>query len=178
MTSVDPQYHRKLETRLSAFDGRATTILGEMEAELQQDRSYHSSLIDLAGSNDNNVSSRATWLMKSALEKGKSFSPEQVDQILGVLGKITIWDAQLHICQSVQYLSFGRQQAKLMVSWLRKLVDHKRPFLRAWSLDALIRIGLDFPDLVEANELIIAAGNDPAASVRARARKLSKGAGL
>ena len=43
------------------------------------------------------------------------------------------------------------------------------PMLRAWALDAYVRLGGS-----DSDALIAAAANDPAASVRARARNLVK----
>ena len=59
-----------LRDALTAFDGKATTILGEAEARFARQPGYLQALIDLAGDGDARVSSGATWLIKARLDAG------------------------------------------------------------------------------------------------------------
>ncbi len=169
MTDIRDQ----LRTRLADYDGRAVTLLGETEAALGGKAGYLDALIALAGDDEAHVSSGATWLLKSALENGCEFSAVQVAALCESLANIAIWDAQLHVCQSIQYLFISEECAKQLADWLEPLLSHDRPFLRAWSLDALYRVSQQHRGHAAAFASALAvAEQDGAASVRARARKL------
>ncbi len=168
-----------LRDALTAFDGRATTILGEAEARFAEAPGYLEALIALAGEGDARVSGGATWLIKARLEAGGRLGPGETSALLTKLALITAWDAQLHLCQIARYLTFGAGDAERFSSWLEGLLTHKRPFLRAWSLDALCRVALQHEGYrARALEALEAGAQDPAASVKARVRRLRKETGL
>lgn len=172
--SAEEELLAKLRSRLAEFDGKAISILGETEAGFGGAENYHACLIELATDAEGHMSGGATWLIKSALENRVELSAELIDNLLARLDKITAWDAQLHICQLVQYLDISEPQARALIPWATPLLDHDRPFLRAWSLDALYRVGQKYPAVVRINPLIERGLADKAASVRARARNLQK----
>lgn len=162
-----------LKTRLLAFDGRGLSVLGEIEAACMHEDGYCDFLIELCGDPEGAVSSGATWLIKARMERGEALSRAQTNTLVLRLPSIQDWAAQLHICQSVGGLTVGPAEAAKFVSWLTPLLAHKRPFLRAWSLDALCQIARDNADCAEeARTALTAAADDTAASVRARARNI------
>ncbi|MEO0440968.1 MAG: hypothetical protein AAF067_08845 [Pseudomonadota bacterium] len=164
----------KLLDLLRTYDGRAISILGEIEAEFGAGDDYLDKLITFAAHEQVEVSDGATWLIKSALENGARFSAGQTAALCQTVSDTTTWQAQLHVCQSVQYLDLSQTDAAVMAEWLKPLLTHDRPFLRAWSLDALCRIGVVHEEYAEAaREALATADEDNAASVRARARKLA-----
>ena len=163
----------RLRTRLSAFDGRAMTVLGEIAADFGGADDYPDLLITLAGDASGPVSSGATWLIKSRLEKGARLTDVQTAALCARMDSIEDWSAQLHVCQSVQYLEIGSGEAAGLVRWLKPLLTHKRPFLRAWALDALCHVARRHSGFVcLARDALSNGHDDPAASVRARARNI------
>ena len=169
----------ELRDHISAFDGRATTILGEAEARYRGRPDYLESLVALAGDETEAVSSGATWLIKAYLEAGGVLGRRETSLLMANLKSITAWDAQLHLCQIAQYLTFSAKDANRFATWLESLLTHKRPFLRAWSVDALCRIALQHERYREkAQDALEAASKDEAASVAARIRKLRSETGL
>ena len=162
-----------LRDALTAFDGKATTILGEAEARFAEGPGYLEALIALAGDGDERVSGGATWLIKARLEAGGRLGRGETAALLDKLAMITAWDAQLHLCQIARHLTFSAADAEPFSSWLEGLLAHKRPFLRAWSLDALCRVALQHGRYrARALQALDAATQDPAASVKARARRI------
>lgn len=160
---------------LSEFDGRATTILTQIETKYGQDTGYVNSLIELMGDEDTPQSEGATWLLKAWLDKRKTFSESQTTQFLKTLPCVSSWQAQLHVCQSVRHLSVDQSDVLPTVDWLRALLHHKRPFLRAWSLDAIVAVASSHKTYADfAMNALKEAVQDDAASVRARARSLLK----
>ena len=162
-----------LKSRLLGFDGRALTVLGEIEADCAGEDGYLDLLLSLGGEPEGAVSNGATWLLKSWLEKGNELSPDEVAALCSQISSLDDWMAQLHICQSIGHMTIGAGDAASLVSWLTPLLTHERPFLRAWALDALCCVAVDHSEYLEAARAAHqAAAGDAAASVRARSRNI------
>ncbi|MFK8033272.1 MAG: hypothetical protein AB8B94_03930 [Hyphomicrobiales bacterium] len=130
----------ELHALLSKFDGRTTTSLTDIEVAHGHEDGYVNSLIFLIGNGETNQSDGATWLIKAWLEQNKPFSKAQSDQLIERLPLIDCWQSQLHICQSIKNLTISASEASHVCEWLHGLLRHEKPFLRAWSLNALIVI--------------------------------------
>jgi len=162
---------------LQAYDGKSTAILGETQARHGSGSSYAADLVDLAASaeapDSANVSDGATWLLKAHLESGGMLSAATTRRLFETLDQITAWQAQLHFCQMMAHLNIPAYQAAAVAAWLSPLLQHKRPFLRAWSMNALQHVAAQYPAFAaNAAAALTAAEGDSAASVRARARKV------
>ena len=173
-----------LRTALSAFDGKATAPLVDAEAIFQGRAGYVDALIGLIGDHRPFVGSGATWLLKRFLERGGALSDDQTAALMAALpqrleqpgdgGQGAHWSTALHLLQSARYLSLTMAQAGAFKAWLTPLLVHKRPFVRAFALDALASIARLHGALSCDFEAALAlALDDPAASVRARARALA-----
>lgn len=103
-----------------------------------------------------------------------ALSPADLDALTYSLGLVTGWPGQLHLCQIAGALPLTPDQRTRWVDWAEPLLQHDRPFVRAWALDCVCRLSADAG--VVARRLS-AAARDPAAAVRARARKLAKAYG-
>ncbi|MEO1731094.1 MAG: hypothetical protein AAFR64_10170 [Pseudomonadota bacterium] len=167
-----------LRAVLQAFDGRATTLLGEAEAAFGEEPAYPDTLIALVGDRQPMVGSGATWLLKSYFERGGALSTEQTQALIKALPKAeeTHWSTQLHLCQSIRFLDFTANLSTALEAWLTPLLTHKRPFVRAWSLDALAHLAKGQGQYRTNFEVALKrASEDEAASVRARARQILDG---
>jgi hypothetical protein len=165
---------RTLSTLLSEYDGKATTYLGEAEAQCSQQEGYLDALIELLAMREGHVANGASWLIRSALEQELELAEGQVRALIAQLSSIEDWAAQLHICQLVRHLTIPASDAGTLAGWLSKLLEHKRPFLRAWSLDALGALATQHAEYSAIfNTALKVAHEDDAASVRARTRQLS-----
>ena len=170
----------KLETTISdlrrellAFDGRNLAALREIAARHEGSPEYVDGLVALADGSDSRVSDGATWLVKAYLETGRELTKLQCRMLISKLKTVENWAAQLHLCQVVRYLSPNAQEADEIVRWLLPLLAHDRPFLRAWSLDALCHVSAFYSAYANrSEEALHSAAQDAAASVRARAKNL------
>lgn len=108
---------------------------------------------------DAKIARAASWVLKAAYDAGVDI-PFPAD----VLTADPHWETALHLLQSVQHAPVDLPP-EMVVHYL----NHDKPMLRAWALDAYVRLGGP-----EAESLLVQAANDPAASVRARARNLVK----
>ncbi|WDI30661.1 hypothetical protein PUV54_11915 [Hyphococcus flavus] len=165
----------ELTTALEAFDGKAVTLLSETAAVHSARRGYINALMLLARHQNENVSSGATWLVKDHLDNGGRLTKAQTEKFAVVCSLANGWQAALHLCQSIAMLSFTLDDAEKTAAFVKPLLTHKRPFLRAWSLDALCALADQHNKFnAQAEKALNAASQDPSASVKARARNIAK----
>ena len=162
-----------LRRDLLAFDGRDLTALGEIAARHEGHLGYVDGLAALANVGDGHVSHGATWLLKAYLEAGGDVTQSHCRMLISKLDTVRNWASQLHLCQVIRYLRPNAQEAENIVRRLSPRLSRDRPFLGAWSLDALCHIAADHTAYADrAENALSSATRDPAASVRARAKNL------
>ena len=158
---------------LRAFDGKATSILSEARARFGGNADFLNQLAALIASPEGSVSDGATWLIKNCAESDVVPGPLEIAAIVARLDDVPTWQAALHLCQTAEFLAFTPDQARRFAEWAARFLDHERPFLRAWSMNALQHAARHTPDLAPLAETALAlAEDDRSASVRARARKI------
>lgn len=149
------------------------TVLSEAQAAFACEAAYPQWLAELAGDVDWRVSSGSTWLLLDHLKQGNGLSAAPIQKLVGSLDDLSHWSAKLHVCQSIRHLHLDAVQASRFADWLETMLEHKRPFIRAWALDGMVSLGTRFDSLSgRAAAALDAADKDEAASVRARARNL------
>ncbi len=164
----------QLRSRLQAFDGRAISLLSETAADLGTGPHVIDLLIMLTSDPEPNISMGATWLLKAHLDQKNSFTRAQTAALIAVAPDFQPWQAQLHICQMIARMDVAPDEAAPLADWLTKLLTHQRPFLRAWSMDALCSLAAIHPGLAARARAAHKAGTqDPAGSVRSRARNIN-----
>ncbi len=167
--------HSKLEALLLENDGSNVSCLSEARAACRSDPAFHDTLAALSFDARPKIAEAATWILKAETEDGLTIASSCVELIADALDAIPSWQAQLHICQAIEGFECTAQHAEKFTSWAEGLADHPRPFLRAWSLSARVFLAQQFPELRKASRLALrGAAQDPAASVRARARQLTQ----
>lgn len=139
------------------WDGKTVADLRRVADQLVP--ADHPALLTACRSNDPLAARAASWVLKAAYEDGA-----QIAFPADVLAGNPHWEIALHLLQSIQHCVVD-----LPPEIVRPYLTHQKPIIRAWALDAVVRLGA--PD---ADELRRAAADDPAASVRARARNLQK----
>lgn len=164
-----------LRAKLGDYDGKAISILSEADAQFRDQPSYFDSLISLCADEDPLIAQGASWIIKNRLDEGLPLTPKESESYIINLSAHQDWQTQLHLCQSIKHLTIPAKIAEHLLRILIVLRHHKRPFVRAWSLDALVHLSKQHPtytDRVQAE--FRQAQDDPAASVKARARNLQK----
>lgn len=160
---------------LCEFDGKAVSILSEAQAQFGASESFLPELVDLASCQTEHIGDGATWLIKNCLENGERLTPDATAVLFANLNEVTRWQAQLHLCQSFAYLEVPAPAAANAADWLDGVLQHKRPFLRAWSMDAYQHLAIQHPRFAaRADAALAEAERDQAASVKARARHARK----
>ncbi|MEM9787055.1 MAG: HEAT repeat domain-containing protein [Pseudomonadota bacterium] len=139
------------------WDGKTTAQLVAVTDSLSpQD---YPGLLTACRSHDAVTARAASWVLKAAYERGADI-PFPAD----LLAKDVHWEVVLHLLQSVQHVVVD-----LPTELIAPYLTHAKPMVRAWALDAYVRLGA--PDGSDVLERMAA---DKAASVRARARNLQK----
>ncbi len=162
-----------LRAAIDGYDGRSQSILSEAAARFGTAADYLDALVALAADQDGRVSDGATWMLKAALEDRRKLAAGQVMALVDRLDGLATWQARLHVCQIIGYLDIPIECAARLRDWLAPVLAHDRPFLRAWALDALCRLP-DAENHGQREALLDRMAEDPAASVRARVRRLRK----
>ena len=162
-----------LYQQLAAFDGKQTGPLVEVMARHGEDADYLDVLIDAMGKEDSALNVPASWLVLEHLKAGGAITSDQTQLLFATLNLQREWPFLLHVCQSVQHLSVARKSADAVWPLLVRLSEHDRPFVRAWSLDALFRIAIQHGDpfAASATGLIGKGCDDDKASVRKVAQR-------
>ena len=156
---------------LCDWDGKSVDFINEVRSRFENQHNYIDDLLLLCQHSETEVA--ASWLLKAAFEDGLEFEPEQSDRLIATGIGFVHWEAQLHLCQSLRYLSITDESAESLRDWLSEMLRHKRPFLRAWSLDGVVHLAKQSVAFEKPARVALAnAELDPAASVRARARNL------
>lgn len=141
----------------AAWDGKATGPLRDVAKRLTADD--YAALLQACRSDDELIARAASWVLKAAYEAGSDILfPADV------LSGDPHWEVALHLLQSVQHAAVDFPP-EIIAPYL----THKKPMIRAWALDAYVRLGA-----TDADDVLRNAHDDPAASVRARARNLRK----
>lgn len=165
----------QIREQLGSYDGRSVSMLSELADQYQGSAPFIDAIISLSADATDTISDGATHMIKIHVDGGGALSAKQTGALVKNCGAVTSWQAQLHICQVIARLTLSASQAAALASWLKPLLSHQRPFLRAWALDALCAIAqVNDGFKKQALDALTAAENDKAASVRARARHISR----
>lgn len=129
----------------------------------------------IAGIADGRAGVPATWMIRAYLQRGVELERNQVAALLRSLARVESDDARLHVCQLVPHLDIPVRNAEQLARFLRHGINGTHRFTRAWAVDALYRLALQHTRYRrEALACLERASRDPAASVRARARRIAR----
>lgn len=140
-----------------AWDGKRVADLRDVAQALQV--SDVPQLLTACHSKDAKIARAASWVLKAAYD-ARAEIPFPAD----LLSADPHWEVALHLLQSIQHCAVDLPPETVL-----PYLDHDKPMLRAWALDAYVRLGG-----ADAAAMLAKASKDPAASVRARARNLAK----
>ncbi|MAK61138.1 MAG: hypothetical protein CMK09_09195 [Ponticaulis sp.] len=163
-----------LRAKLADFDGNAVSYLSETAAGFRDDPDFHLACLHLMADLAPLIQRGASWIWLDHVRTAKTITPAELDQLLPVLDQITDWGAALHLLQAFDHYPGGSTDPAQLARFFDTYLGHKRPFLRAWAVNALCRLAIYHTAFKPAAQAAHAdALKDPAASVRARARKIS-----
>lgn len=164
-----------IAARLLEWDGKHTDLLVKVHGEVSEEDNYPDVLATLCGSENSRLQEAASWLVLHCGKCGVAFGPALSGRIVAAMNADKSWAQALHICQAMKYLDLTEADAISHLPRFQDLASHKRPFLRAWAVDAVVVLGKRHGGevLSAAQTLLANAAKDPAASVRARVRNIA-----
>jgi len=130
-------------------------------------------LLEMAADEDPKLQAVASWLLYRGIEAGLPFGNPDWATWMSHLDGLTQWAAKLHFCQAYHLADIPLAEAARAT--LTRWFETDRPFVRAWAMSALVHDAtLRGGDEDQIESLVSRGLGDPAASVRARARHVSK----
>ena len=162
----------RLQDALSAFDGKAVSVLCEAKVQLREAPGFWDALFDLITDDAPMVQAGATWLVRQSLECGDLALDTAMAALAKRLDGLTHWTSLLHGLQTIDAVDRPLPEGPELARFAQAHIAHERPFVRAWAVNALCVLAIHHPDFrAAADTARTHALNDTAASVRARARK-------
>ena len=164
-----------LSQALADFDGKRTAPLERFAASHSADADLIAELCHFAASDDQNLQTGATWLLKHFGVTAAQLNASQTVMLLSLLTRHTSWLPRLHVLQMMAALTVPAPLALPLMDALADQARGKNAFIRAWSVHGAAAIADQHPAQRDrALDLLASADQDEAASVRARMRRLRK----
>lgn len=161
-----------LSQALFDFDGKSTGPLERFAAAHNADAELVAELCEFAASDDQNLQAAATWLLKRFGVNSAQLSPGQTETLLGLLTQDTGWLSRIHVLQMLDSLIVPTTLAEPLLAALAAQAVGANTFIRAWSVHGAVVLADQHPAYRDrALDLLAAAEQDEAASVRARIRR-------
>ncbi|MEQ9401725.1 MAG: hypothetical protein RJQ04_21340 [Longimicrobiales bacterium] len=162
---------------LAQFDGKDATVLQDIfRANHPPSDEVLDLLVDVVGDEDVNMQTGASWLLRYYARDGFALAADQVGRLAAHLGAMHDGFGRLHLCQAIGELTIPTEHAEAFAEFFRESAESRNTFLRAWAPHGLFHLALQHDRYMdEARTMVEAALADPAASVRARARKTLAG---
>jgi len=171
-----PLERDELRAALARFDGRDTAPLERLLDSQAPTPTHLRTLVGWVDADERSVSSGASWLLRKHLEGGARLTPAATTRLAEHLSAISDSWARLHICQSMALLDVPAEVVDAFAEFLRTGTKSQHTFERAWAYDGFARLARRHAHLAAESSVLLQRGAaDPAASVRARLRRLASG---
>ncbi len=166
-----------LGAELLAFDGKHTDVLERLASSLEPTAGAIGELCDLAATDNPRFQVAATWILKRFLDDGTAFGAAQTEQILDLFGRVSEWEARLHLLQLLPGTTVpkNREDQLLKTLMTEDYLRSDTKFVRAWTYNALAELADRNPALrPEVIDMLATAEQGEAASIKARIRNIRK----
>lgn len=163
-----------LQQALSGFTGTEISILSEARAAHRHAPNFLASVVALIAQPDPMLQRAGGWLLLESARDNTINPHDALDASAPHLAGVEDWQCALTLLQLADLIATPLKQPKDWARFATAHFTHKRPFLRAWAVNALCRLAAHHPEHLDAaSRALTAARSDTAASVRARARNIN-----
>ncbi len=163
----------ELVEHIGQWDGKSAAAIGAVYDQFGDDPAFAATLVDLCALPP--LQKGATWLLKRHLEQGNALDDAQTAQLFAQLGELKHWASQLHVLQSLPYLTIPASQKAAVEAFVRAGLMQRKTFVRAWAYNGLYELAVRYPEYrAEAEEAFVQALQEESASVKARIRRIMK----
>ncbi len=167
-----------VDRALAEYDGVQVRSLRPIVSIIAPPTDVMAHIIARCRDEDPRIQSGASWLIKTFLESGTRLSPSQVQALVATYADTESWDACLHHCQAMRWMDIPQEALPTVGDFLGRCLSVPEAGVRAWACDALFQVTRSDPTLLASTAAVLQdAVDDPAPSVRARAKALLKACG-
>ena len=160
---------------ISAFDGKRVAPLEAFCDEAIFDEPLLRELVEICVHGETRQVTAASWILLQFARQNDKLVPELSKDLCRAFCESQDWEPQLHMLQAFSLFQLETEERELAAQRCRELSAAENKLVRAWSLYGLVCIAKEDPAFRdEAQKLCEQGLDDPAASVRARARRLTK----
>lgn len=163
----------RIQQEIANWDGTSVEVLQAIYDCHGLEAEFGTALVPLL--KEPKLERGASWLLKQHLEAGGVLAAADVKRVFQSLPDLIEWETQLHLLQSLPYLTIGKRDVKQVEVFLRRCLASENKFVRAWAYNGFYELSLQHPQFqAEADQLLEQALEDEAASVKARVRNILK----
>ncbi len=162
-----------MKFEIAAWDYKTTPAIRAIYGNYSKHPSFVKDIVHLLGGVKTEVG--ASWLLKHHLDnKGEGLDEKLIDDVYASVTGLSHWGSRLHILQCISRMPIPEHHLENIEEFLRVCLQDTSKFVRAWTYSGIYALAEQYESYKEeAKEMIgEAAQDDPAASVRARCRKL------
>ncbi|MBL4592009.1 MAG: hypothetical protein JKY96_08625 [Phycisphaerales bacterium] len=162
-----------MKFEIAAWDYKTMPAIRAVYGNYAAHPSFVKDIVHLVGGVKTEVG--ASWLLEHHLDNdGKGLDDNLIDQIYSSVTGLTHRGSRLHILQCMGRMPIPEKRIEDIEEFLRVCLEDQSKFVRAWTYSGIHALAVQYESYQEeAIEMIEeAAQGDPAASVRARCRKL------
>ena len=166
-----------LTEALQQFDGKHVEPLETFANQLRpNDIDGHlEALLKQARSKNQRTQVASTWIVKRLSERDVSFSKQQSRDLLRLLSSVSHWEAKLHLLQLLDRLEIPARSSRQLKTTIEQLLDDDNKLIRTWAYNGLYVLADQHPRYQDdVLALLDLSQADPAASVKARVRRIRK----
>ncbi len=117
---------------------------------------------------------QASWLLKKYFGTQENISHQLNDEVLQAMLIVQHWEAQLHLLQTLPYLTIPKSTAPIIKKHLLSLTENNNKFIRAWAYNGLHVLQSQYPQYrYDIMPRLKKALLDESPSVQARIRQLN-----
>lgn len=168
-----------LKSDIAEWDTKAVKDIEGVYDEHAGSRGFLNRVIRFAPDPDLQVG--ATWLLKRHCETvDGAVTPDLADELYAGVGRLTRWEARLHVLQCMAYIPVPGKRARVVARFLDTCLSDENTFVRAWAYTGYAELARAHPRYREEAAALLedALERETKASVLARVRRtLKKGFG-
>lgn len=162
-----------LADALRDYDGRHKDVLEQAARDVAPTAGALRQATRLLAGDELLLAQAASWVLLAWVQGGARPTRAVTAALVDALPRLSDKWVVLHVARCVPRLSLDTAQVEAACAFLTGAFGSRAPFVRAWALDGLFRLGLEHSEAeLPARRALEAAQQDPAKSVQARLRNL------
>lgn len=164
-----------LADEIAIWDKRSVWVLRDIYKRHHNNNSFVNKIIDMMQVEP--LQNGSTWLLKYHLSnKLHVLSNEQITAVYKITPQLKNWQSRLHVLQIMALMPVPESCRMETEKFVLSSMSNDTKFVRAWAYDGYYQLVLQYPRYRREAETIFknAIENDPAGSVQARLRQITK----